>query len=159
MNAILQATVADAMSEVRYTVSALQKINQVAGSFSQQHINSAPVVDDTGRCIGIITSSDLVRYQALVEGMDSRIDHGMNFEVTRSQEDGTIELVPHPFDEVQRHMSTAVQTISADCQLVEAAKIMTQQHIHHLVVLDKSGRAVGILSSLDLLAKLSEVPQ
>ena len=49
-------------------------------------------------------------------------------------------------------MSNATHLVS----LTDAAFVMTEQNIHHLVVLDDSDRAIGILSSLDLLTKLNE---
>ena len=49
-------------------------------------------------------------------------------------------------------MSNATLLVS----LTDAAFVMTEQNIHHLVVLDDSDRAIGILSSLDLLTKLNE---
>jgi len=145
------------MNPAKYVVSAIQKIDEVATLFSENRINSAPVVDEAGRCIGIITSSDLVRFQSQANDIYSRIDHGLSFDVTQTKPGEPVELVPHPFDEVQRHMSTGIQTIDGESELAEAAMIMTEQHIHHLIVLDKSGRPVGILSSLDLLAKLNEI--
>jgi len=145
-----------AMSEATHLVSAIQKVSEVARLFCENNISSAPVVDEVGRCIGIITNSDLVRYQSQVDGVYSRIDHGLSFDVTQSVVDGQFELVPHPFDEVQRQMSAAVQTVAPDCKLKDAAKIMKEQHIHHLVVIDSSERPIGILSSLDLLTKLIE---
>ncbi len=157
MNTILQGVVREAMSRATYLVSATQTINDVARLFHEQHINSAPVIDEAGRCIGIITSSDLVRYQSQIDDVNARIDHGMSFDLSQTTRDGPLELVSRPFDQVQRHMSTGVQSIAPDRRLAEAATIMTQQHIHHLVVLDESDKPVGILSSLDLLTKLIEV--
>ena len=153
----LSGTVRDVMSEATHVVSAIGKISEVAKLFCENRINSAPVVDEAGHCIGLITSSDLVRFQSQVDSEYSRIDHGMSFDVTQSENDGPIELVPHPFDEVQRHMSSGLQTISPDRSLSDAARIMTEQHIHHLIVLDESERPIGIVSSLDLLTKLIEV--
>lgn len=54
-------------------------------------------------------------------------------------------------DAPARHvMSSMVATISATEPVSEAARIMREQHIHHLVVTD-GPTAVGIVSSYDLL--------
>ncbi len=151
MKAILQGIVREAMVETVELVSATLKIQELAELFEQRGISSAPVVDEVSRCIGIITNSDLVRFQSQVDNAYARIDHGMTFEVSGN---GEMALVPHPFDEVQRHMSTAVQTISPESSLVDAAHIMSEQHIHHLIVLDDTECVLGTLSSLDLLSKL-----
>ena len=154
MKAVLEGCVCDAMSRAPKVVSTATKIQEVASLFNEHAISSAPVVDESGRCIGLITSTDLIRFQSQIESAFARIDHGMTFEIQRTTRDGQMEVVSHPFDEVQRHMTTAIQSISADRSLVEAAEFMSHQHVHHLVVLDDSEHVIGTLSSLDLLAKL-----
>ena len=148
--------VGDAMHPVRFTVSPIEKLDAVAKLFEKHDTNSAPVVDELGRCVGIITTRDLVRSQSLMSDMDARIDHGVSFDVSLRREDGSIELIPHPFDEVQRQMTSQIQTIDENDSLELAATIMCQLHIHHLLVLDGSQRPIGILSALDILAKLTE---
>ena len=148
--------VSAAMSEARFSVSPTQKIEDVAKLFQQNEINSAPVVDEFNRCVGIITSHDIVRFQSELSEANARIDQGLTYEITERDTDGSIELVPHPFDEVQRQMTATVQTIDEAKSLLLAARIMCEQHVHHLIVLDGSEHPIGILSSLDILAKLNE---
>ena len=143
-----------AMSHVKFTVSPSQKLEVAAKLLRRHGVNAALVVDETGKCVGIVTSSDLVRFQAEFPEADSLIDHGMTFETTRRPVDGRIELVSHPFDEIQRHMTRSLQTIEQTQSLRFAARVMREQRIHHLVVLDDSQRPIGILSSLDILSKL-----
>ena len=149
-------SVHDAMTRVTITVTPNHKLPDVARLFSDNMINSAPVVDEFGKCVGVITSSDLVRYQSELPDVNARIDQGMSYDIEHSGPDGSIELVPHPYDEVRRHMTPFVQSISEEASVSAAARIMCSQHIHHLVVLDGANRPVGVLSSLDILSKLSE---
>jgi CBS domain-containing protein len=51
-------------------------------------------------------------------------------------------------------ISTPASTLSADTSIEEAARAMVASGYHHLVVIDNDGRAVGIVSSLDLLRAL-----
>lgn len=146
--------VQDAMSPIEFTVKPIQGVDHVARLFQQHCQFAAPVVDELGKCIGIITSTDLVRYQSQLTDVESHIDGGMNFETEHRGSDGHIELVAHPFAEVQRHMSSCVQTIDRSSSLGLASRIMREQRIHHLIVLDASLRPEGILSSLDILSKL-----
>ena len=146
--------VQDAMSPIEFTVKPIQGVDHVAKLFQQHCQFAAPVVDELGKCIGIITSTDLVRYQSQLANVDLHIDRGMNFETEHRGSDGHIELVAHPFAEIQRHMSTCLQTIDRTASLSLASRIMREQRIHHLIVLDASLRPEGILSSLDILSKL-----
>ena len=148
-------SVGAAMSHAEFCVAQTDKLDDVARIFQEKGCNSAPVIDGCGKCIGIITSSDLVRYQSQLADVNSKIDHGMSFEVTQREGDGSLELTQHPFDEVQRHMTTCLQTVEKNEPLTMASRIMCDQHIHHLIVLDESDRPAGILSSLDILAKLN----
>jgi CBS domain-containing protein len=154
MNDLNKVPVSEAMSAVKHTVSPIEKLDVVANLFQQHALNSIPVVDELGKCVGIITSSDLVQFQSELAGNDAQISHGVSFEPTRRDSDGSLEFTPHPFDEVQRQMTTVLQTVEPDISLMAASQIMCEQHIHHLIVLDDSQRPVGILSSLDILAKL-----
>lgn len=51
-------------------------------------------------------------------------------------------------------MTEAVETVSPLATAVEAAKLMLDQRIHHLVVMD-GGAVVGVVSSFDLLRELA----
>lgn len=157
---LAETPVGSAMSEVRLTVSPTQKIPELARLFKEHKVSSAPVVNERDQCIGIITSSDLVRYESLLPEMNARIDRGIDFEVRPSSDGGPLELVSHPFDEVQQQMTPALQTVSPNASLREAARIMCTEQIHHLLVLDESDHPVGILSTLDILAQLdAEISQ
>lgn len=46
---------------------------------------------------------------------------------------------------------TSAATVCADARLDDAARVMAQQHVSHLVVLHESGGyPIGVLSSLDI---------
>lgn len=48
-------------------------------------------------------------------------------------------------------VTVPVESIGRDTSIAEAARAMTDAEVHHLVVVDEDGRAVGMLSTLDLL--------
>ena len=56
---------------------------------------------------------------------------------------------PHP---------SAVHTIAASATLEDAARVLARNEVHHLVVVDGAGKALGILSSLDVVRGLIELP-
>lgn len=144
----------ETMSPVTVTVTRTQNLGDVAKLFQEHKINSAPVVDEMGRCVGIITSADLVRFQSQLADVGARIDHGLSFELSQKELGGSIEIVQHPFDEADRHMTSEVQTVDRSTSLVQASKIMCLQGVHHLIVLDDAEHPIGILSSLDILKKI-----
>lgn len=151
-----EIAVRDAMTRVVLTVSPTDKIDHVSVLFSEQNIHSAPVVDGVDHCIGIITSTDLIRFQSKLGSIDSQLNRGLDFDVSHKKWNGTIDLVPQPFDEVQQQMSTCLQTITEAESLYQASIVMCEQQIHHLVVLSDSQRPIGILSALDILRSLHQ---
>lgn len=46
------------------------------------------------------------------------------------------------------------ETIPADAPIEEAARVMVDRDLHHLIVIDEHGRAVGNLSTLDVVRGL-----
>jgi CBS domain-containing protein len=48
-------------------------------------------------------------------------------------------------------MTSPLITVSPDMLIQECAKIMSENHFHHLPVVDKSGNVVGMISATDFL--------
>jgi CBS-domain-containing membrane protein len=55
-------------------------------------------------------------------------------------------------------MSSPARSILAEAPLEQAARILAEESLHHLVVVDATGRAVGMLSALDVLRALVGLP-
>lgn len=54
--------------------------------------------------------------------------------------------------------SSPATSVSLDTPVAEAARIMAERGYHHLVVVASDGRAVGMVSSVDLLRALLGLP-
>ena len=55
-------------------------------------------------------------------------------------------------------MSSPARTIRQDAMLSHAAHMLAEENLHHVVVVDAMGRAVGMLSALDVLRALAGLP-
>ena len=75
MKAVLEGCVCDAMSRAPKVVSTATKIQEVASLFNEHAISSAPVVDESGRCIGLITSWA----KRILSHIDDGISVGINY--------------------------------------------------------------------------------
>ncbi len=60
-----------------------------------------------------------------------------------------------PVSVLQHYMTVELVTVSERVPLLELARIMTEAHIHRVVVTDKQQRPVGIVSCTDLVAALA----
>ena len=97
-------SVKEAMSPATFTVTQTDKLDEVARIFEENGVHSAPVVDSVDRCVGIITSSDLVRFQSKLAEVNAQLDHGLSYEVVRNDSDGSIHLRIHRARRIRFHI-------------------------------------------------------
>jgi CBS domain-containing protein len=135
------------------SVDAGMKLTEFARLLSEEEISGAPVVDGSGRLIGIVSRTDLVDH--LLEGSQTRpiapgflsflgLEGEMGGMAAGAEEEvwGTVGDI----------MSTDVITVVPDSPLAEVALKMSENRIHRVVVTE-GGMPVGIITSLDLLGR------
>lgn len=149
-----QLKVADCMSTHVVPVAARQSMASAACDLLNGGFSGSPVVDEHGRCVGMLSAVDFMRQQA--DCTSGRPASSYARSRTAADEAGFNSLeIEEIFEEtVSRHMNPAVQSVGLDTPLCEAAKIMCNCHIHRLPVLDECLRPAGMLTSLDLAAVL-----
>lgn len=135
--------VADVMTKNVVTVSIEQSFAEVATTFDEHEITAAPVVDQKGACVGMISACDFM------------------FRASRKADPSQAEPTDNPADanldesqSVGKLMSRSVQTADGGASLVAAARMMCTAHLHHLPVVDENGCPIGILSTLDVVAAM-----
>jgi CBS domain-containing protein len=146
--------VADVVERHIVTVSANETMAAAAATLLGSGISGAPVVDETGRCVGILSAGDFVRREA------TRGDESSCVGTRRAEPAADAAQPTLPLDElgaqlVSAHMTQAVQPISAEATLAQAARVMCAAHVHRLPVLDAGGVPVGMLTALDIVAALA----
>ncbi|MHB8873868.1 MAG: CBS domain-containing protein [Myxococcaceae bacterium] len=121
----------------------------------QNGISGAPVVDEAGKPVGIITTIDVVRDQH---------ERGDTFETgeVRLPTKGGVSYSPgpgfhllDPGSTVGEVMSRKVVTIRDNVSIAKAAELMAKNHVHRLPVVSEAGTVVGLVSSLDILGWLA----
>ena len=139
-------TVADVMCREIVEVAQHQTMEEAAETFAQHGISSAPVVDDAGRCVGMLSASDFLKRDR------PHGDDPLGHQLRQTNAEAPLEI-DSPGDLVARYMTTAVQAVSSTDSLLHATRIMNAEHIHHLPVID-GHRAVGVVSTMDVVAAL-----
>ena len=119
-------------------------------------ITGAPVVD-RGRLVGVVSRSDIVRVQVLVESLDGEVsDRMQSFDVGG---DGFQQGVRETFQgfrqrlvqlKVSDAMRRQVITCGPKSPVVEVAANMARQHVHRIIVVEND-RPVGVISSMDIV--------
>jgi len=123
--------VARLMSSGVVTVTRDTLVEDAAELLLEEGIGSLVVVDDSNQLVGILTSTDFVR-------------------IVRDSE-------PKAETTVERYMTDEVVTAEAGESIREAADRLITYEIHHLPVVDEAEGVIGMLSTTDLAAYLSDV--
>jgi CBS-domain-containing membrane protein len=145
-------SVKEIMTRDVITVSPETDIAHAARLLLEKSINGVPVVDETGKLVGILCQSDLVAQQ-------KRFPIPTIFTLL----DGFIPLtsMKHLEREVQKITATTVAdamsanpvTVRPEASIEEVGTIMVDRNFHTLPVVDK-GKLVGIVGKEDVLKTL-----
>ena len=123
----------------------------------EKGINGVPVVDGTGRLVGILCQSDLVAQQ-------KKFPIPTLFTLL----DGFVSLtsMKHLEKEVQKITATTVAdamspnpvTVGPDASIEEVGSIMVDKNFHTVPVVEK-GELLGIVGKVDVLRTLMPTPE
>jgi CBS-domain-containing membrane protein len=139
-------TARDLMTKPVETVRISDPLQAVAHLFTERSISAAAVLDKTGKAVGVITKTDLVRQAEQRDGLQvlSR----------RSGRRGDEDNPPTLIDEetVERWMTPVILAVRGETPATRVARRMVRYGTHHMFVKgEKSDDIVGIVSSFDLL--------
>ncbi|MEM9352137.1 MAG: CBS domain-containing protein [Planctomycetota bacterium] len=153
--ALAGRNVSELMSREAVCVGLSQTMAEAADVLTENRVTGCPVVDELGKCIGVLTSSDFVHAKA--EEIDGSTRVGDY--VLSADDSGVFSVGRLGHDLVKTHMSSAVQSIASDADLLSAARRMSLSRMHRLIVVDDASRPVGVVTSLDLVRAIVEALQ
>lgn len=133
------------MSRQVITVPPRMRVEELCALLLENSISGAPVVDEDGRMVGIVSSTDVMRDQHERQGTEELAAPPSRRGLARGFH------VHDPGAAVQEVMSRKVVTVTESTTVGRAAWLMAHHHVHRLPVLDPSGKVVGLVSSLDVL--------
>jgi CBS domain-containing protein len=123
--------VADMMTIDPIVVRVDDTIEQAESALRAYGITGLPVLDESGRLVGVLSQTDLLwRGDLPISGLLRRRPSGLR---------------------VGELMSAPAITVGLDATLGEAARTMRERHVHRLVAVDDAGRPIGVLSATDYL--------
>ena len=153
-------TARDVMQSHVVTLAAHTPLSSVQRLFYEESIHGAPVVDEEGRVVGMLSSADLLR--AAVDRHDvapgEPAQHQNDLDLSHAEwERAPADLAERIGVEstVADAMSVGVVDVPPDAKVSEIARQMRDHHIHRVVVVD-DGKLCGLISSFDLIQLLCE---
>jgi CBS domain-containing protein len=106
-------------------------LSEIATEMQRHKIGSVAILENE-KLVGIVTERDFVR---IVEQVGLLLNRNL----------------------AKHHMTKPVVTVQSDTSVTDIIKLMREKQVRHLIVVDKTGKMVGIISSRDLMKVLKDV--
>ncbi len=152
------ATAADLMTPNPLSIRAGATVSEVVAFLVDKGISAAPVIDEAGRPVGVLSRSDILVH-------DRELEHALAV-VPSSYEDtepsGAFEEILPTGLAVERTacarardvMTPVVYSVTLEVPAAEVVEQMVAAKVHRLFVVDAGGALVGVISALDVLRHL-----
>jgi CBS domain-containing protein len=112
----------DLMSRCVVVVSKDASLSEAADVLARAGVTGVPVVDESGRCVGVLSKTDIV------------MPHKLNGElVTDYMTKNPVTVLPH-------------------ATIHELARLMLDERIHRVIVVDTAEHPIGIVTNSDIVA-------
>lgn len=140
-------TAGDLMNPEILTVDADMTVRELAAFLVENEISGAPVQDDEGRIVGVVSLVDVAAVHSESEEGDAE-SSPFEAQGSREPDDGGRDGLM-----VADVMTPMVYSVTEDATVSEVASAMLKGHLHRVLV-TREDRAVGIISTSDLLGLL-----
>ncbi len=144
-------TAADLMSRDVLTIPRAMSLRAAAHLLAQLRVSGAPVVDERGACVGVISATDFLR----------RADGQRKDGLPAPRSDCVcadwqmVEIDTLPAEAVCSHMTADPVMVPPHMPIRQLARAMVDAHIHRVIVTDARERPIGVVSSTDVLAAVA----
>lgn len=144
----------DIMTSGALTLEPENDVATAAKLMLEKHLNGLPVVDGSGKLVGVICQSDLVAQQktismpSLFTILDGFISFSSNEELER-------EVNKIAATKVEHAMTPNPITIEPDTSIEKIADLMVERKFYTLPVVE-NGKLVGVVGKEDVLKVLAK---
>jgi CBS domain-containing protein len=143
-------TAADLMTTNPVSIRQDATVGEAIAFLGDHGVSGAPVIDEAGRAVGVVTQSDLLIHQREGTGhlAPERLPHGH-----RLPEGFHVETAdPCPVSDV---MTPGVFSVTLQTPASRVVAEMLALKVHRLFVVEDDGTLIGVISALDILRHLS----
>jgi CBS-domain-containing membrane protein len=142
-------TAADVMTRDVITVKKETTIRELAELFAQHRISSAPVVDNNGGMIGIVTETDLIEQDKNlhIPTVISLFDWVIYLESDKKFEKELNKMTGQTVGDI---FTQKVETVTPATPVSDVADIMSSRKINAIPVVEEN-KVVGIVARIDLI--------
>jgi CBS domain-containing protein len=134
--------VATVMSHPPITATPGESLAVAAARMAKAGVKRLPVVDEHGKLVGVLARIDVLKQVA-----DAQTRRGKK------------PLLPDAGRVVQDVMTRDIPAVSADADLAQLVNAFVAADTHRLIVVDPSGRPLGLVSDADVVGRLEPAQQ
>jgi len=146
-------TASDIMTQDVVTVNKNQPIGDLSKIFIENHFNGVPVLDNTGKFVGVVTQEDLIEQNKNlhIPTVIALFDAVLFLESEKKFEDDLKKLTGSKIEDIY-HKNLI--TVSPDTDLNEIITLMAEKNIHTLPVLD-GDKLIGIIGKRNIIREMA----
>jgi predicted transcriptional regulator len=143
----------DIMTSEVITVQMQTTVNELAETLWKNRISGAPVLDDDGKVVSVVTENDLIDQSKKfhIPTMISLLDSVIFLESSKKTEK---EIKKMAGNTVQDICSKELVFVSEETRLDEIATIMANKKVHTLPVLQDDS-LVGVIGKSDIIRSMA----
>jgi CBS-domain-containing membrane protein len=152
-HSLLCLRAADVMSRDVIAIPQEMSLRAAARLLSRAGVSGAPVVDGRGACVGVLSSTDFMRWTERGSPGPTGADDCF------CSEWQAVDHQEIPADQVRHFMTADPVTVGMATPIGQLARLMLDAHIHRLIVVDEFRKPVGVVSSTDVLVALARAEE
>jgi CBS domain-containing protein len=142
------------------TVGPDDTLRDALALMTENHVTGLPVMDDDSRCIGLITSSDILNYEQEQADFSAEVDTLQYFD-PETQKWETVRMSAFGLEEfgdvrVSEVMSRDLIWVDRNMSVKSVARRMTDDRVHRVLVMDDCANLYGIISAVDVVRVIAE---
>jgi CBS domain-containing protein len=146
--------VSDYMTRHVVTARPDDSVSEALQLMVQDKVSALPVVDGHDRCVGVLSSSDLLQLALKFGGELDTLSHSQGLDHQMLLEN--LERTGFSSQLVREVMTHLPVAVGLDTSLSRAAADMVRNRVHRLAVTDAKGRLLGLISTMDIVRAVAE---
>ena len=164
---VSQLKARDIMQTDVVRLDASAPITEAIATLEDLEFTGAPVVDSSGRLVGVLSTRDVTRAEhvragriapehgdwALTEPSGEEVEEDGSEQVILDKEDYSPAVMGQ--DTVRDWMNPRVVIVEPESTVKEVCRRMLKDHIHRVIV-SKNGKLEGIITSFDIVRCIAE---
>ena len=158
---IRKLTVKDVMRSEVLAVDADWPLDKLAGFLVDNSISGAPVTDEKGELVGVVSLTDLVRHSSMTEkDTETASTHDVYlYELERHMSHEELRVFHTQYEspiQVREIMTPMIFKVSEEDSVQDVAATMIKGRIHRVFV-TRGSTLTGIVTALDMLQVIKNI--